>query len=114
MCAQESSLYTYHIENRYRIINVTIYNIYYQIISYKKIKSNTLESITAERYHNSTGNKPGVIAHLEHHNDVLQSLLQLLSSRFEWQGKIARLSTLMVGTQQVQKTNDMQGYYQGK
>jgi hypothetical protein len=29
MCVQESSLHTYRIENKYRIINVTIYNIYY-------------------------------------------------------------------------------------
>jgi hypothetical protein len=28
MCAQESSLHTYHIENEYRITNVTIYNIF--------------------------------------------------------------------------------------
>jgi hypothetical protein len=33
MCAQESSLHTYHTENGYRIINVTIYNIYYRLIS---------------------------------------------------------------------------------
>jgi hypothetical protein len=31
-----------------------------------------------------------------------------MSSRFEWQGKIARLSTFMIGTQQVQEINDMQ------
>jgi hypothetical protein len=30
------------------------------------------------------------------------------SSRFVWQGEIARLSTLMVGTQQVHEINDMQ------
>jgi hypothetical protein len=36
MCAQQSSLHTYRTENRYRIIKVTIYNIYYQIISYYK------------------------------------------------------------------------------
>jgi hypothetical protein len=29
MCAQESSLHTYRVENGYRITNVTIYNIYY-------------------------------------------------------------------------------------
>jgi hypothetical protein len=28
ICAQESSLHTYHIENGYRITNVTIYNIF--------------------------------------------------------------------------------------
>jgi hypothetical protein len=33
--------------------------------------------------------------------------LHLLSSRFVQQGKIARLSTLMVGTHQVQQINDM-------
>jgi hypothetical protein len=64
-------------------------------------KSNTLGSIAAERHHNSIGNRPGAIARLEHHIEVLQSLLQLLSSRFEWHGKIEMLSTLMIGTQQV-------------
>jgi hypothetical protein len=35
MCAQESSLHTYRTKNRYKITNVTIYNIYYRIMSYK-------------------------------------------------------------------------------
>jgi hypothetical protein len=37
MCAQESSLHTYHTKNGYRITNVRIYNICYQIISYKRL-----------------------------------------------------------------------------
>jgi hypothetical protein len=37
MYAQESSLHTYHTENGHRITNVTIYNIYYRIISYKRL-----------------------------------------------------------------------------
>jgi hypothetical protein len=78
-------------------------------MSLEKTKSNTLRSIAAEQLHNSTGNRPEIIAHLEYHIKVLQSLLQLLSNRFEWQGKMARFSTLMVGTQQVQEINDMQG-----
>jgi hypothetical protein len=72
-------------------------------MSLQKTKSNTLENIAAEWHHNFTGNWLGVIARLKHHIEVLQSFLQLLSSRFEWQEKIARLSTLMIGTQQVQK-----------
>jgi hypothetical protein len=60
-----------------------------------KTKLNTLESIAAERLHNSTSNRSVVIACLEHHIDVLQSLLQLLSGRW------ARLRTFMVRTQQV-------------
>jgi hypothetical protein len=103
VCAQKSSLHIYRTENGYRITNVTIYSIYYRIMSLQKTKSNTLERIAVEQHHNSTGNRPGVIAHLIHHIDVLQSFLQLLSNRFEWQGKIARLSTLMVGTEQVQE-----------
>jgi hypothetical protein len=71
MCAQESSLHTYHTENGYRITNVTIYSIYYRIMSLQKTKSNTLRSIAAEGHHNSTGNRPGGIAHLEHHIKVL-------------------------------------------
>jgi hypothetical protein len=37
MCAQESSLHTYRIKNGYIITNVTIYNIYYKIMSYKRL-----------------------------------------------------------------------------
>jgi hypothetical protein len=76
-------------------------------MSLQKTKLNTLGSIAAKRHHDTTGNRPGAIAHLEHHIEVLQSLLQLLSSKFEWQGKIARLSILMVGTQEVQEIIDM-------
>jgi hypothetical protein len=36
MCAQGSSLHTYHTENGYRITSVTIYNIYYRIMSLRK------------------------------------------------------------------------------
>jgi hypothetical protein len=64
MCAQESSLHTHYTENGYRITNVTIYSIYYQTMSLQKTKSNTLESITVERHHNSTGNRWGEIARL--------------------------------------------------
>jgi hypothetical protein len=53
----------------------------------QKTKSNTLGSIVAERHHNTTGNRPGAITYLEHHIEVLQSLLQLLSYRFIWQGE---------------------------
>jgi hypothetical protein len=67
-------------------------------------KSNTFDNIAAEWHHNSIGNRPGVITHLELLIKESKKLLQLLSSRFEWQGKIARLSTLMVGTQQVSET----------
>jgi hypothetical protein len=87
ICAQESSLHTYHTKNGYRISNVTIYSIYYRIMSLQKTKSNTLGSIAMERHHNSTSNWPGAIARLEHCIEVLQSLLQLLSSRFVWQGE---------------------------
>jgi hypothetical protein len=72
MCAQESSLHTYHTENGHKITNVTIYSIYYRIMSLQKTKSNTLGSIAAERHHNSTGNRPRANAHLEHHIEVLQ------------------------------------------
>jgi hypothetical protein len=37
VCVQESSLHTYHTENGYRITNAIIYNIYYQIMSYKRL-----------------------------------------------------------------------------
>jgi hypothetical protein len=40
-------------------------------MSLQKTKSNTLESIPAERHHNTTGNQSGAIARLEHHIEVL-------------------------------------------
>jgi hypothetical protein len=67
-----------------------------------KTKSKTLDNTAAERHHNSIGNRPGVITCLE----LLikeYNLLQFLSSRFVQQEEIARLSTLMVGTQQAQE-----------
>jgi hypothetical protein len=67
MYTQESSLHIYHIENGYRIINITIYNVYYWTMSLQKTKSNTLGNIAAERQHNSIGSQPVAIAHLEHH-----------------------------------------------
>jgi hypothetical protein len=72
MCAQKLSLHTYRTENGYKIINVTIYSIYYWIMHLQKIKSNTLRNITAERVHNSTGNRPSVIARIEYHIEILQ------------------------------------------
>jgi hypothetical protein len=48
MCAQESSLHTYHTENGYRITNVSIKNIYYTNNVLHKAKSKTLEDIVAE------------------------------------------------------------------
>jgi hypothetical protein len=41
-------------------------------MSLQKTKSNTLGSITAEQHNNSTGNRSGAIAHLEHHIEVIQ------------------------------------------
>jgi hypothetical protein len=69
----------------------------------QKTKPNTLEDAAAERHHNSTGNRLGVIARLELLIRESKNLFQLLSSKFVQQGEIARLSTLMVGTQQVQE-----------
>jgi hypothetical protein len=52
-----------------------IYSIYYMNNVLQKTKSNTLED-TAERLHNSTDNRPGVIAHLE----LLIKILQIFFS----------------------------------
>jgi hypothetical protein len=49
----------------------------------------------ADRLHNSTGNQPGVIAHLEHLIRESQIFFNF------WAAVLARLSTLMVGTQQL-------------
>jgi hypothetical protein len=42
-----------------------IYNNYYTNNVLQKTKSNTLEDITTEKLHDSTGNRPVVIARLE-------------------------------------------------
>jgi hypothetical protein len=41
-------------------------------MSLQMTKSNTLGSIAVEIHHNSTGNRLGAIARLEHHIEVLQ------------------------------------------
>jgi hypothetical protein len=60
-------------------------------MSLQKTTLNTLGSIAVERYHNTTGNRLGAITHLEHHIEVLQSLLQRLSSKFVWQGENSKV-----------------------
>jgi hypothetical protein len=45
ICVQESSLHTYRTENRYRITNVIIYNIFYQIMSYKRLSRTLSEAL---------------------------------------------------------------------
>jgi hypothetical protein len=60
-------------------------------MSLQKTKSNTLRSIAVERYHNTTCNRSGAIARLEHHIELLQNFLQLLSSRFLWQGENSKV-----------------------
>jgi hypothetical protein len=77
-------------------------------MSLQKTKLNTLESIAMEWHDNSMGNWPGAIAGLEDHNEVLHIFFSFWVAGLYGRGKIARLSTLMVGTQQVQQINDMQ------
>jgi hypothetical protein len=66
-----------------------------------KTKSKTLEDIAAEWLHNSTGNQPGVIARLELLIEESQIFFNFLAAGLSSMRKIAKLSTLMVGTQQV-------------
>jgi hypothetical protein len=70
-------------------------------MSLQTTKENTLGSIAAERRHNSTDNRPGAITRLEHHIEVLQIFFSFWAAGLYGRGKIARLSTLIVGTQQV-------------
>jgi hypothetical protein len=72
-----------------------------------KTKSKTLKDIAAERLHNSTGNQPGVIACLELLIEESQIFFSFWAAGLSSMGKIARLSTLMVGTQQVVGKYDM-------
>jgi hypothetical protein len=44
MCAQELSLHTYCTENLYIITNIIMYNIYYQIVSYKRLSQTLSEA----------------------------------------------------------------------
>jgi hypothetical protein len=76
-------------------------------MSYKRLSRTLSKALQQKDTITSRAIDRGAIACLELHIVVPQNLLQLLSSRFKWQGKIARLSTHMVGTQQVQETNDM-------
>jgi hypothetical protein len=76
-------------------------------MSLQNIKSNTLGSIAAKWHHNSIGNQPEAIPRLEHHIEVLQIFFRFWATGLYSRGKIARLTTLMVGTQQVQEINDM-------
>jgi hypothetical protein len=69
---------------------------------------NTLRRIVAEGHHNSTGNRSGVIAHLEHLFKVLQIFLSFEAAGLSGRGKTTRFSALMFGTQQVHEINDMQ------
>jgi hypothetical protein len=77
-------------------------------MSLQKTKLNTLENIAAERHHNATGNRPGAITHQKHHIEVLQIFFSFRAADLYGRGEIARLSTLIVGTQQIQEINDMQ------
>jgi hypothetical protein len=66
-----------------------------------KTKSKTLKDIVAERLHNFTGNRPGVIARLELLIEETQIFFSFRAAGLSSIGKIERLSTLMVDTQQV-------------
>jgi hypothetical protein len=101
MCTQESSLHTYRSENEYRITKVSILYTYYMNNVLQKTKSNTLDKVAAEWLHNSTSNRPGVITHLKLLRKESQIFFNFWAASLSSMGKIARLSTLMVGTQQV-------------
>jgi hypothetical protein len=66
-----------------------------------KTKSKTLKDIAAKWLHNSTGNRPRVIARLELLIEESQIFFSFWAVGLSSMGKIARLSTLMVGTQQL-------------
>jgi hypothetical protein len=75
----------------------------------QKTKSNTLDKVAVEWLHNSIGIRPGVIARLELLIEESQIFFSFWAEGLSSMGKIARLNTLMVGTQQVVENNDMQG-----
>jgi hypothetical protein len=64
--------------------------------------------IAAERHHNPTGNRPGAVAHLELYIKELQIFFSFWVAGLCGKGKIAWLSTLIVGTQQVWEKYNMQ------
>jgi hypothetical protein len=61
-----------------------------------------------ERLYNSTGMATGATRSLELLVKEFQSIFSFWAAGLSSRGKIARLSKLMVGTQQVQEINDMQ------
>jgi hypothetical protein len=72
ICVPRDQVYTHTIQ-KWKQIN-QCYNIIYLLPDnvLQKTKSNTLEDTTTGRLHNSTDNRPGVIARLKHHIEVLQ------------------------------------------
>jgi hypothetical protein len=60
------------------------------------------------RLHNTTGTATGAAHILEPLVEELQSIFSFWAVGLSSRGEIASLSTLMVGTHQVQETNDMQ------
>jgi hypothetical protein len=60
-------------------------------MSLQKTKSNTLGSIAVERYHNSTGNRPGAFAHLEHHIEVLHILFSFWAAGLYSRGENSKV-----------------------
>jgi hypothetical protein len=53
----------------------------------QKTKLNTLRSNIAERNHNTTGNRPGAIARLEHYIKVLQIFFNFWAAGLYGRGK---------------------------
>jgi hypothetical protein len=96
MSAHESSFHTCRTENGYKKTNVTLYYIYYRIMSLTKYKVEHSRNTAAEIHHKTIGNHSPSIPHRS-----TLILLQLLNN------SLARLSTLMVGTQHVWEINDM-------
>jgi hypothetical protein len=53
----------------------------------QKTKSNTLDKVAAKRLHNSTGNRPGVIARLERLIEESQIFFSFCAAGFSNMGK---------------------------
>jgi hypothetical protein len=63
----------------------------------QKTKSNTLDKVVVERLHNSSGYRPRIIARLELLIEESQIFFNIIAAGLSSMGKIARLSTLVVG-----------------
>jgi hypothetical protein len=101
VCVPRNQVYTHTVQKMGTELPMSQYNIFFtRIMSYKRLIEHSQE-YSSGRLHNSTDNRPGVIACLKHLIKESKISFNFWAAGLSSMRKIARLSTLMVGTQQV-------------